>query len=372
MRDAKPNPSSPDPAVNVEPATNRAALKQGYEFGPFQLESLTRLLFYQGSVVHLTPKASEVLFTLIKAGGQLVEKDQLMKTVWPNCFVEEGNLSQTISILRKNLGQSPDGGQYIETIPTRGYRFAAPIQKVGADENASFVEISLGAEHDAHNPTGVSAPLASKWTKRRYIVIGALLALLAATALLIRLLNHSANPPGVGSIAVLPFLNLSADSGNEYISDGLTEEVISQLAQVKGLRVVARTSVFQFRTRHSDIRRIGEQLKAQCVLEGSIRRENNKLRVTAQLDQTSDGYHLWSHTYDSDLSNVLSMEQEIAQSIVDSLSENIQPALRGSRLKRHTRNSESYDLYLKGLYQKGKVSRTAMDNAIAFFKQAMP
>lgn len=359
----KPKQPHPDSPTNVAPTANRDACPASYEFGPFQLESRTHLLFRDGDVVHLTPKVLEVLFALVEAHGQLVEKNQLLKAVWPDCFVEEGNLSQTISILRKSLGETPDGGQYIETIPTRGYRFAARIREIG-EENASSIKNSL-------EPTrGGSEPVLREWRKRKNIAIGILLTVCLVAALLIRSQN-SAKTPGVTSIAVLPFLNLSADSGNEYISDGLTEEVISQLAQIKGLRIVARTSVFQFKNRNSDIRSVGKQLKAQCVLEGSVRRERSRLRVTVHLDKASDGYHLWSHTYDNEFSNVFAIQEEIAQSIVDSLGENLQPAVRGSKVKRHTSNSEAYDLYLKGLYQKGKVSRAAMDKAIDFFKQAI-
>ena len=293
-----------------------------------------------------------------------------MKAVWPNCFVEEGNLTQTISILRKSLGETPDGGQYIETIPTRGYRFAARIRKIG-EKNGSSNESWHAAAYDPGDPTVAPAPLVSRWTKRSNIVVGVLLTVLVATAVLIRTQNYSPKPPALSSIAVLPFLNLTADSGNEYISDGLTEEIIGSLAQIKGLRVVARTSVFQFKNRNSDIRRVGEQLKAQYVLEGSVRRETSRLRISVQLDKASDGYHIWSHTYDADFSNILLMEEDIAQSIVDNLGDNVQPTLRGSKVKRHTTSGEAYDLYLKGLYQKGKVSRVAMDKAIAFFKQAI-
>lgn len=364
MRDT--NPNGPDPAgtPKVALATDR------YEFGPFQLDSRNRLLCHEGNVVHLTPKVFEVLLVLVEARGQLVEKDQLMKAVWPNCFVEEGNLTQTISILRKSLGETPDGGQYIETIPTRGYRFAARIRKIG-EKNRSSNENWHPAAFAPGDPTVATAPLILRWSKYSNIIVGVLLTVLVATALLIQTHNYSTQPPALSSIAVLPFLNLTADSGNEYISDGLTEEIISSLAQIKGIRVVARTSVFQFKNRNFDIRGVGKQLKAQYILEGSVRRETSRLRISVQLNKSSDGYHIWSHTYDADFSNIFLMEEDIAQSIIDNLGDNGQRTLRGSKVKHHTTSGEAYDLYLKGLYQKGKVSRLDMDKAIAFFKQAI-
>lgn len=181
------------------------------------------------------------------------------------------------------------------------------------------------AEEPKLSPAAES-PAGPSWTPK-WLLVAALLALLIAAIVLIRRQIHSSKAADITSIAVLPFLNLTADPGKEYMSDGLTEEVIDRLTQVKGLRVVARTSVFQFKNRSSDIRKLGEQLNVQAVLEGSVRWDGNRLRVTAQFNKVADGYHLWSHTYEHEWSDVFTIEEEIAQSIVNTLRENLGPGV---------------------------------------------
>jgi TolB-like protein/DNA-binding winged helix-turn-helix (wHTH) protein/Tfp pilus assembly protein PilF len=315
-----------------------------YEFGPFRLDRKEKLLYRQGSAVHVTPKVVEILLVLIDARGQLVEKDQLMSSVWPDRFVEEGNLTQSMSVLRKKLGENPEGGGYVETIPTRGYRFAATVREVE------------------------EKPAAIATRRRTGIAILCLSVAVAAGGIWIWREQHRSGPT---SLAVLPFLNLSASEGSVYISDGLTEELIDRLVKVEGLQVVARTSVFQFKNRPLDIRRIGAQLNVQLILEGSVRRENNRLRVTAQLNNVADGYHLWSETYDGEVKDVFSIQEEIAQKIVQSLRQNKRLPGPGLRPGRPPRSVEAYDLYLQGQYQRAKAKAASVKKAIGLLEEAI-
>jgi TolB-like protein len=190
--------------------------------------------------------------------------------------------------------------------------------------------------------------------------------LAAATAAWIGSRRSSVQP--VRSVVVLPFANLSGDSGKEYFSDGLTEEITDSAAGVPGLRVVARTTAFQYKGKGKDVRQIGEELHADAVLEGSVRWDQNRLRITAQLNTTKDGYHLWSRTWDRELKDVFTVQQEIAQSVVDSLTRRTGPLPRG---RRPTGSLEAYQLYLEGRFLRQKVDGGSLKRAIALLERAI-
>jgi adenylate cyclase len=223
-----------------------------------------------GRTVRLEPKMMEVLLCLAQHPGETLSKGQLFQAVWPNVIVTEDVLKRCIAELRRAFDDDARNPHIIETIPKRGYRLVA----------------------------SVSAPAA-------------------------------ATPPAppesavTDSIVVLPFTNMSADPENEYFADGITEEIIDALAQIQGLHVVARSSAFSFKGKYVDLRIVGEQLKVRTVLEGSVRRADNRLRITAQLVSTADGYHLWSEHYDRELKDVFAIQEEIAQAISRRLRETV-------------------------------------------------
>src|SRR5438874_7039493 len=171
------------------------------------------------------------------------------------------------------------------------------------------------------------------------------------------------------SIAVLPFVNLSSDRENEYFSDGVTEEIINALANVDGVRVVARTSAFSFKGKNVNVRQVGEELNVATVLEGSVRREGNQLRIAAQLIGAADGYHIWSKTFDRELKNVFSLEDELARAIVQSLKPKLVP--ERALVQQAAVSTEAHDLYLKGRYFWNQRSRESLTKAKASFEQAV-
>jgi len=192
----------------------------------------------------------------------LFQKKSSFKAVWPDTFVGEGVLFRSIVELRRVFEEEAKEPQVIQTIAKRGYRLVAGVTPADGKETPVSVE---------------------------------------------------------DSIAVLPFVNLSADPENEFFSDGTTEEIISALAHIKNLHVVARTSVFAFKGKQVDLRTIGGQLKVRTILEGSIRRSGDRLRITAQLVNAADGYHLWSETYDWEMKDVFAIQEDIARSIAERL-----------------------------------------------------
>src|SRR6516162_1307294 len=218
----------------------------------------------KGTTVRLEPKVMEVLVCLAQHAGETLPKETLFHTVWPDTFVTDDVLTHAISDLRHAFADDAREPRIIETIPKRGYRLVAPVNAAGA----------------------AAAPAASV---------------------------------ARDSIVVLPFINMSTDPENEYFADGITEEIINALAQISDLHVVARSSAFSFKGRHIDPRVVGEQLDVRTVLEGSVRRADNRLRITVQLVNAADGYHLWSERYDREMKDVFAIQDEIARTIAERL-----------------------------------------------------
>jgi len=219
---------------------NRARI---YRFGPFEIDLEQRLLFRAGDSVQLAPKAFATLAVLIERQGKIVDKEELLRLVWSDTFVEENNLTQNISILRKALGE----GEYIETIPRRGYRFLMPLEDLTAPATA---DASLKPKLHQQSPLVTAYRFRSLWI---WSAIGITTAVILAAYVSGRIRDSA--PPGnfVDSLVVLPFVNLTASPENEDFSDGLTEELTNSLAHLEGLRVVARTTAFQFKGKARDV-----------------------------------------------------------------------------------------------------------------------
>ena len=218
----------------------------------------------RGRTVRLEPKVMEVLVCLAQHPGDTVSKDQLFQAVWPRTVVTEDVLKRCIAELRRAFDDDAREPRVIETISKRGYRLVAPVTACSATPAPAERVVS-------------------------------------------------------DSIVVLPFINMSADPEHEYFADGITEEIIDALAQIPELRVVARTSAFSFKGKYIDLRIVGEQLKVRTLLEGSVRRAHNRLRITAQLVSAEDGYHLWSERYDREMTDVFAVQEEIARAIAERL-----------------------------------------------------
>lgn len=304
-----------------------------YAFGEFRLNADRRLLLTTGGeTVSIMPKAFDTLLLLVRNAGRTVSKDEILTVVWHGRVVEENNLTQSVSAVRKLLGERPDQHRFIATVPGRGYRFVAEVrQAIAAEENGRARRL---------RPTSVWA------------------AGLVATGLVAALVfsgrdifdgsgGETALPPVAEqpSIAVLPFANMSSDPGQEYFSDGLSEELLTQLARLPGLRVIGRTSSFAFKGKTEDLRTIGHMLGVNHVLEGSVRKEGNRVRVTAQLIDSADGSHLWSETYDRELGDIFTIQDEIAKTVASALRSSIAARIveQGG-----TRSFTAYDAFLAG------------------------
>ena len=267
-------------------------VRQRYRFGPYLVDAADRLLYKDGDLVVLPPKVFDTLLLFVTNQGRVLGREEMLRQLWPDTFVEDGTLTQYISLLRKALG---DDGTWIENLPRRGYRFLVPVEEV-----PDVVD-------DRPAPPPSRFPRLGKRVRNASI-----LAAIAAAAGLAAW--YSSRPEAIRSVAVLPFVNLSGDAKLDYIGDGLSEELTHGLTRLRGIRVAARTSAFQFRGKNEDVRKIGRQLNVEGVLEGSVRLEHNRIRVTAQFADARTGYHLWSETYEGSLDDLLGIQQRIVES----------------------------------------------------------
>jgi TolB-like protein/DNA-binding winged helix-turn-helix (wHTH) protein/Tfp pilus assembly protein PilF len=349
-----------------------------YEFGRFRLDARGRLLFREGRIVPLPPKVADLLLLLVEKAGRVVEKDELLQRIWPDTFVEEGSLTRTISILRRALGDGSEGGEFITTIPKRGYRFVAAVRQI-QDVSAAPV---TGNEESL--PPQVSAPQASPMPvstrplgRRRAaaMVVVTLTAGLLLTAYLARQ-RFWPQPSSSGRrimLAVLPVQNLTGDSEQEFVSDGLTEEMITQLGSLNAERlgVIARTSSMTYKGSRKRIDQIGRELGVDYILEGSLRWTGDHLRITAQLIRVRDQSHVWAHEYDPVPGNIVKVQDEVAQAIADAIQIKLTPQQQARMANARPINPEAYQAYVKGRYFWNKRTEQGLKKGMEYFQQAI-
>ncbi len=302
---------------------------ESYEFATFHLDVPERLLKNKGEVVPLSEKIFETLCALVRRGGSLVTKDELLSSVWPDTVVEENNLDKSISRLRQILGERKGEHTFIETVRGHGYRFVIPVRTVDPS-------VSGPVQDGVRSNSGT----VSKDTKRN-------------------------------SIAVLSFKNLSPDPENEYFCDGLAEEILNGLTKTGDLKVAARTSAFSFKDRDVDVAEIGRVLKVKNVLEGSVRKSGDRLRVAVQLINAHDGYQIWSEIYDGEMREVFELQERIARSVTTELKVKFDTDRLTRHRVRYAENIEAYQLYLKGRYHFLKLTPPDTLKGIAYFQKAI-
>jgi len=327
-----------------------------YEFGPFRLIPEERQLLRDNQPVPLTPKCFDLLVVLVENTGHLIEKDQLLKRIWPDSFVEEANLSVNMSALRRALGEGPNKHQYVETVPRRGYRFVAGVTERWDDGIQSPArESTEEAARQTSTPSQATASgrglLFQPWAL-------ALIGLLSVSALLVGLnlsglrdrLLGKVNPVSIQSLAVLPLENLSNDTSQDYFGDGMTEALITDLAKIGAVRVMSRSSVMKYKGARKPLSEIGRELNVDAVLTGSVVRSGERVRITVQLVHAATDRNLWADSYERDLRDVLALQREVARDIVDQVSIKLRPQEQVQTGSIRPVNPAAYDLYLRGRY----------------------
>jgi TolB-like protein/DNA-binding winged helix-turn-helix (wHTH) protein/Tfp pilus assembly protein PilF len=359
--------------------------KHIYEFGHFRLDAPEHLLLRDGETVPLTPKAFDLLLALVEGHGRLLEKEELLKKVWPDTFVEEANLASNISQLRKALGDGENGQRFIETIPKRGYRFVASVREIvreGAGPEREDQSESLNAIGDQQSAPANGATITARITPiealgvrfrrhKRGAVIGLAVFVVAAANIAFFTWESLRRKSGgtINSIAVLPFAN--ADPSTEYLSDGITESLINSLSQLSQLKVMARTTAFRYKGKDADPQTVGHDLKIDAVLTGRVTRQGETLLIQVDLVNAADGAQLWGERYNRRISSIITVQEEIARQITERLRLRLTGAERKQITKRHTENIEAYQLYLKGRYFAEKRTEESYRKAIEHYKQAL-
>jgi len=373
--------------------------KQLYEFGPFVLDPGERLLRHGAARMELPPRAFDTLLALVENNGRLLEKDALMRTVWGDTVVEENNLSQVVYLLRKALRDGEDGTRYIETVSKRGYRFVGEVREfeaaegngdryAGSNQQASSsmnhrgpAAASPAAESEFH-PAGASAngpevPTSKSAARRGWmqglmggLAIVAVVALLEGAGWKQRLFGETELGP-VRSVAVLPLQNLSNDPNQEYFVDGMTDELITDLAQIRELKVVSKTSIMQYKGTRIPLPQIGRELGVDAVVEGSVLRSGDRVRITAQLIRTATDRHIWAEAYDGDLKDVLSLQARVAEAITNQVKLSLTAEESGRLRQTRAVNPEAFDLYLRGRYAWNERNVEGFQRAIGYFNQAI-
>src|SRR5437879_923016 len=290
--------------------------QMAYEFGGFRLVPADRQLVRGGKSVALTPKVFDTLVLLVESGGRLIEKDEFLARIWAETVVEEVGLAHNISQLRRALRNGIQDSAFIETVPTRGYRFVAPVSVVSSGHPEPQTRILLG---------------------------------------------------------VLPFENLVGDPERVYLADSLTEEVISSLGQIDPdhLAVIGRTSMMTYKRTTKSIAEIGRELNAPYLIESSIRAEGGRLRVTAKLICVADQSATWSASFDGEPTSLLAFQRELSTAIGEQIRLRLSPERLDALARRQTANADAYDLYLRGRYFWNQLTPATNARAVEYFEHAI-
>ena len=298
-----------------------------YEFNGFRLDEAQLRLSYQDQPVPLTPKILDLLLFLVKNRGQLITKDELMKAIWPDSFVEENNITVSMSTLRKTLSDTGCNRQFIETVPRRGYRFIGEVTELSPShltggKSDRAVQLELGDEL-------------------------------------------------IDSLVVIPFEGSDKDFSVEYLSDGITESIINMLSRIPKLRVLACSTAFRFKGKYIDPQQVGQRLNVKAVMMIRVLRLESKLIIRSELVKVADGSQLWGEQYNRTPSDILAIQEEIAKAITGSLKFKLTQADQKTLAERSTYNSEAYNLYLRGRHFWNKYTKDSVLKAIELFEQAV-
>ncbi len=358
-----------------------------YRFLDYELSEMDFCLSRGGQRIALEPKALRVLTLLVSRAGRLVDKQELLESVWPNAFVEENTLTRTIAILRRELGDSSRDSKLIETVPTRGYRFIAAVEilpspepmpspassgQTGRQVVAAGTAVAVASRTDSQASASLQPESSARippprFPKPGWLLLALCLSLIAILCLWIWHHRLHAEEP-IRSLAVLPLDDLSPGSREDYFADGMTDELITELARIPGLRVVSRTSVMQDKGTHQPLRRIAQELGVDAIVEGSVTRSGDRVRITAQLIDTRSDKHLWAQTFEGPLGDILSLQDSVARDISRETSAVLTPAARAGLENARRMDPAAHDAYLRGLYF---IQRRDSLLAASYFRQAI-
>ena len=372
----------------------QAQIKRVYEFGPFRLDAHEGMLLKDDLPVSLTPKVFDTLLLLVENCGHLVPKEEILNRLWPESFVEEINVNRNISTLRRALADSPADPVYIETVPKRGFRFVAPVVEVETAEAELILERRTSAEviteeeeevsdsgnsdHDEALQATLTAEAArANWLSRlrRHAGLLSTVVILALAAAVVSLWvtgqrGRAATSARVKSIAILPFKDMGV-ADDEHLGLGLADVLITRLGNLKAVTVRPTSAVLKFEGQEQESSAAGQLLGVDAVLEGSIYRSHDQVRVTARLLRISDQSLIWSGQFDDKAKDMLAMQNAIAEQVANALALNLSAGEKAALAKPYSENADAYQLYVKGRYNWNKRSWPGMTQAAYFFRRAI-
>jgi TolB-like protein/DNA-binding winged helix-turn-helix (wHTH) protein/Flp pilus assembly protein TadD len=350
-----------------------------YTFGDFHLDCTRSQLIRKDQAVPLTPKVFDTLLLLVENAGRLVEKDEFVHRLWPDTFVGDDALIRNIYVLRKVLGETEDGQEFIATIPKRGYRFQAEVQALTAGSTgvAPLTQINSisGAITEVRTARSDSVsrwPRAEAKTWRMFLVAIIVFAVLSTAAFVfIKFRSSTILSPVIRGLAVLPLESLSGDPSQDYFADGLTDQLITDLSRISRIRVISRTSVMQYKGTRKPLPQIAHELNVDAVVEGTILKSGDQVRITAQLIHVIPERHLWSQSYVGDLSDVLALQQRVSSDVASHINSKMSLQEQADLKQIRAVNVAAYDAYLQGLYFESQQSPEALQRAVAYFQRAV-
>ncbi len=378
--------------------------KRLYRFGSFSLDPAEHVLLRDGEPIPLRPKEFAVLLALVENHGHVLTKDEFLKGIWPGQFVEEGNLNRHISSLRRVLGESSDAPQYVETVPKVGYRFVANVREVvhpstdivepGFRDQISDMVIErrtvariVTEEEDVANgggvfesslePKALPATAEKDVNRKRAVARVAVAALLVGLTLALAYAWSSRKSQGtktvasVRSMAVLPFKPIGAADEDQYLGLGMADALITKLSNIREINIRPTSAVRKYEAPDQDPVAAGRELRVEAVMEGSVQRVGDRIRVTVQLVSVRDGAPLWAEKFDEQFTNIFAVQDQISEQVVRSLTLTLSSTEKEMLSKRYTANSEAYQLYLKGRYFSDKRTEEGLKRGLEHFQQAI-
>ena len=385
--------------------------EEAYRFDRFQIDAVKRVLLRDGEIVRLTSKRFDILLTLVRNSQRVVDKDELMSAVWPDTVVEESNLTHNISALRRALGESPEEHRFIVTIPGQGYRFVASVSQAAGNDDQEIVyertRSSLVIEEEAGANEAVSHALEgglkamtasgynSKdmielpkepraiavlpddqtrpawWAETRTLAVAlALVLALVAIGLIVYLLRPAPVGEPVRSMAVLPFKPLVAETQDESLEMGIADTLIAKLSNIREINIRPISAVRKYAGLEQDAVAAGRQQKVDAVVDGQIQKSGEKIRVTVRLVRIADGAQLWAAQFDERLTDIFRVQDSISERVAAALAVKLTGEEKQRLVKRHTENTEAYELYLKGRYYLNRLTDEGTLKGLEYFQQA--
>jgi DNA-binding winged helix-turn-helix (wHTH) protein/TolB-like protein len=352
--------------------------KRIYEYGPFRLDAAERILLRDGRPEPIPPKAFDVLVALVESSGHLLEKDELMNRVWADSFVEESNLKVTVSVLRKALEQGGDEHPYIETVPRRGYRFVAGVKELSTESaelvvrerTTASVTIEESESEEPKQGKALSAPnRESRFSLQVAIACAAVIGL--AIAGLYLWTNYTTPHPEMKSIAVLPFKPVAVDTRDESLEMGIADTLINKLSNIRNLTVRPMSAVRRYSGLEQDAVLAGREQRVEAVLDGSVQKAGEKVRVTVRLMSVADGGTLWTSQFDEKFTAIFAIQDSISERVAEKLAIRLSREERKLLTRNYTENTGAYQLYLKGRYYWNKRTKEGINKGPDYFQQAI-